>query len=187
MVLDLLHDLVWILVNNIQLDLELLVRPVDRSQGLAVHPSKFTVTLLVVVHERITDELCNLRPKLEEVLEAAPPPLGVHVVVLDLLVKLGILGRMGPTLCGDTAAIPSGLVASLSLLRCNLSLGARRDIRTMPLDSRVTEEIASDSTGAGRERLRALALTAACSAGIFSGGQPALGFKHSSVSFIVWL
>ena len=168
-------------------DLELLARPVDRSQGLAEHPSKVTVTLLVVFHERITDELGNLRPRLEEALAAAPPPIGVHAVVLDLLVKLGRLGRMDPTLGGDTAASPAGLDSGLSILRCDLSLGARRDIRTAAPDSRMAGEKASDSTGAGRKRLRALALTAACSAGIFSGGQPALGFKHSSVSFIVWL
>ena len=103
-------------------------------------------------------------------------------MVLDLLVKLG---RMDPMLGGDTAASPAGLAAGLSVLHCDLSLGARRDIRTVAPDSRVAGEIASDSTGAGRKRLRALALTAACSAGIFSGGQPALGFKHSSVSLIV--
>ena len=59
-VLDLLHNLGWILVSNIQLDLELLARPVDRSQGLTYHPGKVTVTLLFVVHERITDELGDL-------------------------------------------------------------------------------------------------------------------------------
>ena len=46
------------------LDLELLVRLVDISQGLTNHPNKVTVTLLVVVHKRITDELGDLRPKL---------------------------------------------------------------------------------------------------------------------------
>ena len=85
-------------------DLELLARPVDRSQGLANHPNKVTVTLLVVVHEHIADELSDLRPKLEEALASAPPLIGVHVVVLHLLVKLGRLGRMDPTLGGDTAA-----------------------------------------------------------------------------------
>ena len=112
------------------LDLELMVRPVDRDQGIADHPGKVTLTLIVVVHERIADELGDLRPNLEEALAAAPPPLGVHDVVLDLLVKLGRLGRMDPTLGGDTAASPSGLAASLSVLHCDLSLGARRDIRT---------------------------------------------------------
>ena len=187
MVLDLLHDLGWILVSNIQLDLELLERPVDKYQGLTYHPVKVTVTLLVVIHERIADEVCDLRPKLEEALAAAPPLLGVHVVVLNLLVKLGRLGRMDPTLGSDTAASPTGLSASLSVLHCDLSLGARQDIRTAAPDSHVAGERASDSTGAGRKLLRALALTAVCSAGIFSGRQPALGFKHSSVSFIVWL
>ena len=91
--------------------LELLVRPVERAQGLAYHPGKVTVTLLVVVHERIADDLGDLRPKLEEALATAPPPLGVHVVVLDLLVKLGRLGRMDTTLGGDTAASPAGLAA----------------------------------------------------------------------------
>ena len=101
--------------------------------------------------------------------------------------KLGRLGRMDPTLGGDTAASPAGLAAGLSVLHCDLSLGARRDIRTAAPDIYVAGERASDSTGAGGKHLRALVLTAACSAGIFSGGQPALGFKHSSVSFIVWL
>ena len=114
-------------------------------------------------------------------------PLGVHVVVLDLLVKLGRLGWMDPTLCGNTAVSPDRLAADLSLLHCNLSLGARQDIRTAPPASHVAVERASDSTGAGKKRLRALALTAACSAGIFSGRQTALGFKHSSVRLIVWL
>ena len=104
-----LHDLGWILLSNIQLDLELLARQVDRYQGLANNPGKVTATLLVVVHERIADELRNLRPNLEESLAAAPPPLGVHVVVLDLLVKLGRLGSMDPTLGGNTAASPAGL------------------------------------------------------------------------------
>ena len=158
MVLDLLHGLGWILVSNIQLDLELLARPVDRAQGLADHPGKVTVTLIVVVHERIADELGDLRPKLEEALAAAPPPLGVHVVVLDLLVKLGRLGRMDPTFGGNTAVSPAGLAAGLSVLHCNLSLGARRDIRTAAPDSRVTGDRASDSTGAGSKRLRALRL-----------------------------
>ena len=108
-------------------------------------------------------------------------------MVLDLLVKLGRMGRMDPTLGGDTAASPDGLAAGLSVLHCNLSLGTRLDTRTAAPDSRVAGERASDSTGDGRKRLRALALTAACSAGIFNGGHPALGFKHSSVSFIVWL
>ena len=125
MVLDLLHDLGWILVSNIQLDLELLVRPVDRAQGLADHHGKVTVTLLVVVHEGIPDELSDLRPKLKEAIAAAPHPLGVHVVVLDLLVKLDRLVRMNPTLGDDTAASPTGLAAGLSVLHCNLSLGAR--------------------------------------------------------------
>ena len=84
-------------------------------------------------------------------------------------------------------ASPAGLAAGLSVLHCDMSLGARQDIRTAAPDSRVAGGRASDSTGAGRKRLRALVLSAACSAGIFSGGQPALGFKHSSVSFIVWL
>ena len=171
----------------LQLDLELLACPVDRSQGLAEHPGKVTVTLLVVIHERIADVLGDLGTKLKEALAAAPPPLGVHVVVLDLLVKLGRMGRMDPTLGGDTAAIPAGLAAGLSVLHCDLSLGARRDIRTAAPESRVAGKRASDSTGAGRKRLRALVLTAACSVGIFSGGQLALGFKHSSVSLIVWL
>ena len=113
MVLDLLHDLGWILVINIQLDLDLISRPVDRAQGLADHSGKATVILLVVVHERIANELCDLRPKLEEALAAAPPPLGVHVVVLDLLVKIGRLGRKGPTLGVDTVSSPAGLVAGL--------------------------------------------------------------------------
>ena len=169
------------------LDLELMARPVDRAQGLADHPGKVTLTLIVVVHKGIADELSNLRTNLEEALAAAPPTIGVHGVVLDLLVKLGRLGRMDPTLDGDTAAIPSGLAANLSVLHCDTSLGARRDIRTAAPYSRVAGSRASDSTGAGSKRLRALALTAACIAGIFSGGQPALGFKHSSVSFIVWL
>ena len=77
--------------------------------------------------------------------------------------------------------------AGRSVLHYNLSLGARRDIRTAAPDSHVAGERASDSTGDSRKRLIALALTAACSAGIFSGGQTALGFKHRSVSFIVWL
>ena len=106
-----LQDLGWILVSNIQLDLELLARPVDRSQWLTYHPGKVMVTLLVVVHERIANELCNLRPKLKEALAAAPHLLGVHVVVLNLLVKLGRLGRMDPTIGGDTAASPAGLAA----------------------------------------------------------------------------
>ena len=118
---------------------------------------------------------------------AAPPPLGVHVKILDLLVKLGRLVRMDPTLGGDTVASPAGLSDGLSILHRNLILGARHDIRTAAPDSRVARERASDSTGADRKHLRALALTAACSAGIFSGGKPALGFKHRSVSFIVWL
>ena len=112
------------------MDLEVLARPVDRAQGIANHPDKVTVTLLVVVHERIVDELSELRPKLEGALAAAPPLLGVHVVVLDLLVKLGRMGRMDTTLGGDTAAIPAGLAAGLSVLHCDLSLGARQDIRT---------------------------------------------------------
>ena len=119
------------------LDLELLVLPVDRSQGLAYYPGKVTATLLAVVHKRITDELGDLRPKLEEALAAAPPPLGVHVVVLDLLVKLGRLGRMDTTLGGDTAASPAGLAAGLSVLHCDLSLGVRQDIRTAAPDSGV--------------------------------------------------
>ena len=45
------------------MDLEILERPVDRTQGLADHPGKVTVTLLVVVHERTADELGDLRPK----------------------------------------------------------------------------------------------------------------------------
>ena len=118
---------------------------------------------------------------------AALPPLGVHVVVLDLLVKLGRLGRMDHTLGGDTAARPAGLAAGLSVLHCNLSLGARQDIRTAAPDCRVAGERASDSTEAGRKRLRVLVLIAAYSAGLFSGGQLALRFKHISVSFIVWL
>ena len=133
------------------MDLELLARPVDRAQGLADHPGKVTVTLIVVVHERIADELGNLRPKLEEALAAAPPLLGFHVVVLDLLVKLGRLGRMDPTVGGDTAASPAGLASGLSILHCDLSLGARRDIRTAPPDSRVAGERASDSTGGWQE------------------------------------
>ena len=112
-------------MSKIQLDLELLARPVDRAQGLAYHPGKVTVTLLVVVHKCIVDELGNLRTKLEEALAAAPPPLGAHVVVLDLLVKLGRLGWMDPTLGGDTAASPAGLAAGISVLHCGLSLGAR--------------------------------------------------------------
>ena len=114
---------------------------------------------------------------------AAPPLLGVHVAVPDLLVKLGRLGRIDPTLGGDTAASPAGLAAGL----CDLSLGARQDIRTAAPDSHMAGERASDSTGADGKRLRALALTAACSTGIFSGGHLVLGFKHSSESLIVWL
>ena len=156
------------------LEHELLARPVFRSQGIADHSGKVTVTLLVVVHKRIADDLGDLRQKLEEALAAAPPPLGVHVVVLDLLVKLGRLGRMDPTLGGDTAASPAGLAASLSILHCNLSLGARQDIRTADPDIHVAGERASDSTGDVRKRLSALALTVACCAGTFSREQPAL-------------
>ena len=119
------------------LDLEILVRPVDRAQGLAYHPGKVTVTLLAVVHERIADELGDLRPKLEEALAAAPPPLGFHVVVLDLLVKLGRLGSIDTTLGGDTAASPAGLAAGLSVLHCDLSRGVRIDIRSAAPDSHV--------------------------------------------------
>ena len=108
-------------------------------------------------------------------------------MVLDLIVKLGRLGRMDPTLGGNTVASPAGLAVGLSIRHCNLSLGARRDIRTAAPDSRVAGERYSDSAGAGRKRLRALELAAACSTGIFSGGQLALGFKHSSVRFIVLL
>ena len=167
MVLDMMRGLGWILVSNIQLGLELLARPVDRAQGLSDHPGQVTVTLIVVVHERIADELCDLRQKLEEALAAVPPLLGVHVFVLNLLVKLGRLVRMDPTLGSDTAASPAGHAAGLRGLHCNLSLGARRDIRTAAPDSPVAGERASDSTGAGRKRLRALALTVVCSAGIF--------------------
>ena len=82
--------------------------------------------------------------------------------------KFGRLGRMDTTLGGDTAASPSGLADGLSVLHCDLSLGARRDIRTAAPESCVAGERASDSNGAGRKRLRAFALTAACSADIFS-------------------
>ena len=143
------------------MDLELLARPVDRDQELADHPGKVAVTLLVVVQERIAEELGDLRTKIKEAIAAAPPPLGFHVVVLDLLVKLGRLIRMDPTLGSDTAASPTGLAAGLSVLHCDMSLGARRDIRTAAPDSHMAGERASDSTGAGRKRLRALALTAA--------------------------
>ena len=107
------------------LELDILALPVDRAQGLANRPGKVTVTLLVVVQERIADELGDLRLKIEEAIAAAPPPLGVHVVVLGLIVKLGRRGRMDPTLGGNTAASPAGLAAGLSLLHCDLSLGAR--------------------------------------------------------------
>ena len=108
-------------------------------------------------------------------------------MVLDLLVKLARLGCMDPTLVGDTAARPASLAAGFSVLHWDLSLGARKDIRTAAPDICVTGERASDSTGSGRKHLRALALPTECSTGIFSGGQPDRGFKHSSVSFIVWL
>ena len=111
-------------------------------------PGQVTVTLLVVVHECIADDIGDLRPKLEEALAAALPLLGVHVMVLDLLVKLGRMGRMDPMLGGDTAASPAGLAAGLSVHHCDLSLGARRDIRTSVPDSCVAGEITSDSTGA---------------------------------------
>ena len=103
-------------------DLELLARPVDRAQGLTDHPGKVTVTLLVVVHERIADELSDLRPKLEEAPAAAPPPLEFHAVFLDLLVKLGRLGRMDSMIGGDTAASLAGLATGLSVLHCIMSL-----------------------------------------------------------------
>ena len=121
-------------------DFELLASPVDRSQGLADHPGKVTVTLLVAVHERIADELGDLRRKLKEALAAAPPPIGVHVVFLDLLVKLGRLGRMDSTLGGNIAARPAGLAAGLSVLHCDMSLGARQDIRNAAPDSRMAGE-----------------------------------------------
>ena len=50
------------------MDLELLERPVDRSQWLADYPGKVTVTLLVVVHECKTDEL---RPEVAKLIRDA--------------------------------------------------------------------------------------------------------------------